>query len=103
MITFDDTDITHVKYFRPQEAGKRGKQRNDNAVREEGFYGINATSPGKIVGLSYDWVPNIAVLPLQRTSRRNTSRGGSQKYLQATPRQIKTRHLFQPQFRLGWG
>ena len=53
MITFDDTDITHVKYFRPQETDKRGKQRKDNAFREEGFYGINATNnPGKIVGFA---------------------------------------------------
>ena len=59
MITFDDSDITHVKFFRPQtqqEAGKTGKQRKDNPVREEGFYGINESNPGKIVGLSYDWV-----------------------------------------------
>ena len=50
-ISFDDTDITHVKYFKPQpspppKTNKDKMNLQTAAANEEGFYGVNESNPG---------------------------------------------------------
>ena len=45
-ISFDDTDITHVKYFNPQPSPPKTKKAKTDlqtaGATKEGFYGVNA-------------------------------------------------------------
>ena len=59
-ISFDDTDITHVKYFKPQPSPPKTKKAKPDlqtaAATKEGFYGVNGSNSGQMVKLTYDWV-----------------------------------------------